>query len=133
MNKSTKYYLVHYRTLGTPVPDELYNEYNGGYEDGEEGYCIVSEEEYIEQFNDMDVYSYAHIVTQLPADSPLVKASQMHKDLVDVVTWMGNFVCTASDGGHAWCAVRDQEGASEWYKKLSELYIQIKKQAECKK
>ena len=35
-------------------------------------------------------------------------------DLVAVCQWIGNIVSTASDGGRAWGALREQPGAREW-------------------
>ena len=40
--------------------------------------------------------------------------------------WIGDFVCTAKDGGDAWCAVRKHPGAGEWGKKLRRVWDSIK-------
>lgn len=35
-------------------------------------------------------------------------------ELLEAITWLGNLMFNASDGGQAWIAVRDQPGAKEW-------------------
>ena len=43
---------------------------------------------------------------------------QSHAELFKVAQWIGKFILTASDGGDAWCAVRDKDGAEEWANEL---------------
>ena len=40
------------------------------------------------------------------------------EDLLDACKWIHALISTASDGGNAWCAVRDQPGAKEWANNL---------------
>ncbi len=47
--------------------------------------------------------------------------------LLSAVEWIGAFVCTAKDGGDAWCAVRNQPGASVWGKKLDTVLLMCNK------
>lgn len=35
--------------------------------------------------------------------------------------WLGDFVLTANDGGQAWCSVRNNPGAQEWFKDLQRI------------
>lgn len=41
-----------------------------------------------------------------------------HADLLEACKWIHKFISTSCDGGDAWCAVRDQDGATEWAKSL---------------
>ena len=40
-------------------------------------------------------------------------------DLLAACEWINAFIATASDGGDAWCAVRNQPGAKEWATNLA--------------
>lgn len=51
-------------------------------------------------------------------------------DEVRCLKWIGKFITTASDGGDAWCAVRNQPGASKWANKLRAV---LRKYDEAKK
>lgn len=51
---------------------------------------------------------------------------QQRNELLDVTRWYSKFILTANDGGDAWCAVRNQEGATEWANKLKEVMAKYK-------
>ena len=41
-----------------------------------------------------------------------------HDKLLAACRWIGDIVLTGRDGGDAWCAVRNQPGAQEWFQTL---------------
>jgi hypothetical protein len=40
-------------------------------------------------------------------------------DLLEACKWINKFMSTACDGGDAWCAVRNQPGASDWAESMA--------------
>ena len=44
--------------------------------------------------------------------------AKSHEELLTACKWIGNIINTASDGGDAWCALRNQPGAQQWAKGL---------------
>lgn len=48
---------------------------------------------------------------EMTANAKLIAAAP---ELLAAVEWINKFISTACDGGDAWCAVREQPGASEW-------------------
>ena len=67
---------------------------------------------------------YADDGTAQPNAQFILKAVNMHDELVKTLQWIGKFITTASDGGEAWCAVRNQDGAKEWGEDLERLLKQ---------
>ena len=48
---------------------------------------------------------------------------EINEELLFCCKWIGQFICTANDGGNAWCAVREQPGAKEWSRRLEKVLI----------
>lgn len=44
--------------------------------------------------------------------------------LLDALKWISDPMLTSSDGGDAWCAVRNREGAQAWIKSLESAITQ---------
>ncbi len=60
----------------------------------------------------------------------LLLVMNSHKDLLAACEWINAFISTASDGGDAWCAIRNQPGAKEWAKNLEAVINNAKPKAE---
>lgn len=60
----------------------------------------------------------------------IVCACNAHDDLLAACEWIADFVLTARDSGEAWCAVREQPGASEWVKGLRAAIAKAKEVSE---
>ena len=61
-------------------------------------------------------------LTAVSAHYNALKAS--HDRLLEALKWINAFVGTAKDGGDAWCAVRNQPGASKWAKDMASAIAQ---------
>ncbi len=48
----------------------------------------------------------------------IVKTANVLPMHIGLLKWLGDIVLTASDGGDAWCALREQPGAEQWREDL---------------
>lgn len=55
----------------------------------------------------------------------LEKAQENAQDLAEIAQWIAQFVLTSKDGGDAWCAIRNNDGAKEWSTRMKSTLDKI--------
>ena len=67
-------------------------------------------------------------IVNIPTEQGLATQEEETKtkeELQAVVAWLWDFMGDASDGGEAWCAVRDRPGASKWFKRMEAVMTKV--------